>query len=87
MVRGKEDIGQHLVVDSSEVENVTEFVYLGSWLTSDGDCRKQIKRRIEEWRQEDIHTLNRQKGTYMIVISEDKTVNYAVKTNGQEPME
>jgi len=35
-----------LVVDSSEVENVTEFVYLGSLLTSDGDCSKEIKRRI-----------------------------------------
>jgi len=28
------------------VENVTEFVYLGSLLTSDGDCSKEIKRRI-----------------------------------------
>jgi len=46
MVRSREDIGQHLVVDSSEVENVTEFVYLGSLLTSAGDCSKEIKRRI-----------------------------------------
>jgi len=46
MVSGREDIGQHLVVDSSEVENVTEFVHLGSLLTSDGDCSKEIKRRI-----------------------------------------
>jgi len=29
MVSGREDIGQHLVVDSSEVENVIGFVYLG----------------------------------------------------------
>jgi len=36
----------YLVVDSSEEENVTEFVYLGSLLTSDGDCSKEIKRRI-----------------------------------------
>jgi len=33
MVRGREDIGQQLVLDSSEVKNVTEFVYLGSLLT------------------------------------------------------
>jgi len=46
MVSGREDIGQHLVVDSSEVENVTEFVNLDSLLTSDGDCSKEIKRRM-----------------------------------------
>jgi len=46
MVSGKIDIGLHLVVDSCEVENFTEFVYLVSMLTSDGDCSKEIKRRI-----------------------------------------
>jgi len=43
---GREDIWQHVVVDSSEAENITEFVYLGSLLTSDGDCNIEIKRRI-----------------------------------------
>ncbi len=28
------------------IENVTEFVYLGSLLTWDNDCNKEIKRRI-----------------------------------------
>ena len=46
MVSGSEDIGQQLVVGSNEVENVTEFVYLGSLLTSDNDCSEEIKRRI-----------------------------------------
>jgi len=35
------------VVGSSELhENVTEFVYLGSLLTSNNDRGKEIKRRI-----------------------------------------
>jgi len=46
MVFGQEDIVKKLEIDGRMVENVTEFEYLGSLLTWDNDCTKEIKRRI-----------------------------------------
>jgi len=36
------------MIDSTRIENVTEFVYLGSLLTWDNDCSKEIRRRIAQ---------------------------------------
>ena len=33
-------------VDGETVETVSEFVFLGSKLTADGDCSNEIKRRL-----------------------------------------
>jgi len=46
MVFGQESIEEELEVGGRSIENVTEFVYLGSLLTCDNDCNKEIKRRI-----------------------------------------
>jgi hypothetical protein len=46
MMFGQEDIVKALEIDGRAVANVTEFVYLGSLLTWDNDCTKEIKRRI-----------------------------------------
>ncbi|XP_016299301.1 uncharacterized protein LOC107656114 [Sinocyclocheilus anshuiensis] len=46
MVFGQEDIEEELEIRGRSIENVTEFVYLGSLLTWDNDCSKEIKRRI-----------------------------------------
>jgi len=46
MVMGSADIESQLVVGTSVIENVREFVYLGSLLTWDNDCSKEITRRI-----------------------------------------
>lgn len=48
MVFGKADIGGNLVIDNNEVENVGEFMYLGSLLTWDNDCGKDIRTRISK---------------------------------------
>ena len=32
--------------DGGEVETVTEFIFLGSKITEDGDCSHEIKRRL-----------------------------------------
>jgi len=45
-VFGQENIIEELMINSTRIENVTEFVYLGSLLTWDNDCSKEIKRRI-----------------------------------------
>jgi len=39
-------------VDGQDVENVTEFVYLGSLMTYDGSCSKDIglRLRITKWK-------------------------------------
>jgi hypothetical protein len=46
MMFGQEDIEEELKISGRNIENVTEFVYLGSLLTWDNDCSKAIKRRI-----------------------------------------
>ena len=46
MVFGQEDIKEGLKIKGRIIENITEFVYLGSLLTWDNDCNKEIKRRI-----------------------------------------
>ncbi len=46
MVFGQEDIEEELEIRGRSIENVMEFMYLGSLLTWDNDCNKEIKRRI-----------------------------------------
>ena len=48
MIFGKEDIEQQIEVLNSKIENVKEFVYLGSVLTWDNDCSKDIRARINK---------------------------------------
>ena len=33
-------------IDGETVETVTDFIFLGSKLTADGDCSHEIKRRL-----------------------------------------
>ena len=33
-------------IDGGKVETVTDFVFLGSKITADGDCSHEIKRRL-----------------------------------------
>jgi hypothetical protein len=46
MVFGREEIEKELEIRGRKIQNVTEFVYLGSLLTWDNDCTKEVKRRI-----------------------------------------
>src|SRR6218665_389013 len=45
-VFGRDEMANEIKVGDQKVENVKEFVYLGSLLTWDNDCTKEIKRRI-----------------------------------------
>jgi len=45
MVFGSETIEQQMKVGNIEIENVTEFEYLGSLLTWNNDCGKEIRKR------------------------------------------
>src|SRR6218665_949420 len=46
MVTGKENIKEQIELEDIRIENVTEFTYLGSLLTYDNDCSKEIGSRI-----------------------------------------
>jgi hypothetical protein len=46
MVFGQECIEEELEIGDRNIVNVTEFVYLGSLMTWDNDCNKEIRRRI-----------------------------------------
>ena len=34
------------LIDGEKVETVTDFTFLGSGITTDGDCNHEIKRRL-----------------------------------------
>ena len=46
MTMGKEKAEENIKLNTTEIENVLEFVYLGSLLTWDNNCNKEIRRRI-----------------------------------------
>ena len=46
MMFGREEMANEIKVGDQKVGNVKKFVYLGSLLTWDNDCTKEIKRRI-----------------------------------------
>ena len=38
-------------VDGETAETVSGFIFLGSKITSDGDCSHEIKRRLLHWKK------------------------------------
>ena len=38
-------------IDGESVEPVTDFIFLGSKITADGDCSHEIKRRSLPWKK------------------------------------
>ena len=38
-------------IDGETVETVTDFIFLGSKITADGDCSHEIKRRLPPWKK------------------------------------
>ena len=38
-------------IDGETVETVSDFIFLGSKTTADGDCSHEIKRRITPWKE------------------------------------
>src|SRR2546426_8618778 len=46
MTFGSEECRNEIAIENGKVENVNEFTYLGSLLTWDNDCTKDMKARI-----------------------------------------
>src|SRR5574341_785981 len=38
-------------IDGETVETVSDFIFLGSEITADGDCSHEIKRRLTPWKE------------------------------------
>ena len=38
-------------IDEETVETVADFIFLGSKITADGDCRHEIKRHLIPWKE------------------------------------
>ena len=38
-------------IDEETVETVSDFIFLGSKITTDGDCSHEIKRRLPLWKE------------------------------------
>ena len=36
-------------IDGEMIETVTDFIFLGSKITADGDCSHEIKRHLAPW--------------------------------------
>ena len=37
--------------DGEKMETVTDFIFLGSKITADGDCSHEIKRHLQPWKK------------------------------------
>ena len=48
MVFGEEQMTERVAIGNTEIDCVKEFEYLGSLITWDNDCSREIKRRIAE---------------------------------------
>jgi hypothetical protein len=70
VVFGRKEIDKKLEVLNQEVKNVEEFVYLGSLITWDNDCSKDIRTRIAKGKGmlENLKT-----------IWKDRNISYATK--------
>ena len=42
-------------IDGKTVETVTEFIFLGSKITADGDCSHEIERMLTPWKESYDH--------------------------------
>ena len=38
-------------IDGETVEIVTDFIFLGSKITADGDCSREIKKTLNTWKE------------------------------------
>jgi len=38
-------------IDGETVETVSDFIFWGSKITADGDCRHEIQRRLTPWKE------------------------------------
>ena len=38
-------------IDGETMETVTDFIFLGSKITADGDCSHEIKRHLLPWKE------------------------------------
>ena len=38
-------------IDGEKKETVTDFIFLGSKITADGDCRHKIKKMLAPWKE------------------------------------
>ena len=38
-------------IDGETMETVTDFIFLGSKITADGDCRHKIKKMLAPWKE------------------------------------
>ena len=44
-------------IDEETVERVSDFIFLGSKITADGDCSHEIKRRLLHWKKSYLEKL------------------------------
>ena len=38
-------------IDGETVETVSDFIFLGSKITADGDCSHEIKKKLTHWKE------------------------------------
>ena len=38
-------------IDGETMETVADFIFFGSKITADGDCSREIKRRLTLWKE------------------------------------
>ena len=65
------------VIDEETVETVSDFIFLGSKITADGDCSHEIKRRL---------LLGRNIMTNLDSIFKSRDIHFPIKFHLVKPM-
>jgi len=77
VVSRQDNISVQVDHDGESLEQVHDFKFLGSYKSADGDCTKEIKRRI---------ALARQKAVVLVSIWKDRNIKTATKVKVMKSM-
>ena len=61
-------------IDGETMETVTDFIFLGSKITADGDCSHEIKRRLFLARKAMTNLRSVLKSKYITLLTQARTV-------------
>ena len=56
-------------IDGEKVEAMTDFIFLGSKITADGDCSHEIKRHLFLWRKRMTNIDSVLKSKYITILT------------------
>ena len=73
-------------IDGERMETVTDFIFLGSKITADGDCSHEIKRRLQKKKKDACLLLGRKAMTNLDSILKSRDITLPTKVHKVKTM-